>query len=232
MSGSFLFGVSFCIFYLGFVSLSFVVRLLLLSVCPFSDTTPETFFFPLLSLFLSLHNSFPLFSLFFPLHAMSSSKSFLTYQRRSKSKSSDRVDFIPTIPRAPRTRSSYSVPTGDSSPFVSLEAASFFDGVISKRKFVPERSYQIEALPLTAQDSATQILEHYHLHSLNSLSGKFNASVIKEFYLNFPADPKESNYQIVVRSMPITLRPSIINQVLGFRSCPGFDFEKFAHDSS
>ncbi|ONH90247.1 hypothetical protein PRUPE_8G042300 [Prunus persica] len=42
------------------------------------------------------------------------------------------------------------------------------------------------------------MFEHYHLHPLNTLSGKFNASVIKEFYSNFPVDPKGSNYQIVV----------------------------------
>ncbi|CAL8996885.1 unnamed protein product, partial [Prunus brigantina] len=163
---------------------------------------------------------------------MSSSKPFRTYQRRSKSKSSDSVDFIPTIPKAPRTRSSHSVPAGDSSPFVSPKATSFFDDVVSKKKFVPERSYQIDALPLAAQDSTTHIFEHYHLHSLNTLSGKFNASAIKEFYSNFPANPKGSNYQIVVRSVPITLRPSIINRVLGFRSCPGFDSKKFALASS
>ncbi|KAI5318182.1 hypothetical protein L3X38_037890 [Prunus dulcis] len=81
---------------------------------------------------------------------MSSSAPFLTYQRHSKSKSNDRADFIPSIPRAPRTRSSHSVPARDSSPFVSPEAASFFDGVVSKRKFVLERAYQIDALPLVA----------------------------------------------------------------------------------
>ncbi|CAL8992107.1 unnamed protein product [Prunus brigantina] len=131
---------------------------------------------------------------------MSSSKPFRTYQRSSKSKSSDSVDFIPTVPRAPKTRSSHSVPARDSSLFVSPEAASFFDDVVSKRKFVPERSYQIGAFP--------------------------------EFYSNFPADPKRSNFHIVVRSVPITLRPSIINRVLDFRSCPGFDSEKFTLASS
>ncbi|CAL2276641.1 unnamed protein product [Prunus armeniaca] len=92
----------------------------------------------------------------------------------------------------------------------------------------PERSYQFDVVPLAAQESANQILEHYHLHALNSLSGKFNSSVIQEFYSNFPADLKESKYQIFVRSVPITLRPSVINRVLGFRSCPGFDYAKYA----
>ncbi|CAB4304899.1 unnamed protein product [Prunus armeniaca] len=47
---------------------------------------------------------------------MSSSKPLHTYHRRSKSKSTDRVDFNPSIPRVPRTRSSSSVPVRDSSP--------------------------------------------------------------------------------------------------------------------
>ncbi|CAB4273220.1 unnamed protein product [Prunus armeniaca] len=158
---------------------------------------------------------------------MSSSKPLHTYHRRSKSKSPDRVDFNPSIPRVPRTRSSSSVPVEDSSSFVSSEAASFFDKVISKRKFIPERTYQFDAVPLAAQESANQILEHYHLQALNSLSGKFNIPVVQEFYSNFPADPKGSKYQILVRSVPITLKPSVINRVLGFRSCPGFDFAKF-----
>ncbi|CAL8992108.1 unnamed protein product, partial [Prunus brigantina] len=158
---------------------------------------------------------------------MSFSKPLLTYHRRSKSKSTDKVDFITSIPRAPRTRPSSSVLVGDSSPFVSSEAA-FFDEVVSKRKFVPERTYQFDDVPLAAQESANQILEHYHLHALNSLSGKFNISVVQEFYSIFPADPKDSKYHIFVRSVPITLRPYVINQVLGFRSCPGFDYAKFA----
>ncbi|CAL8161831.1 unnamed protein product [Prunus armeniaca] len=124
--------------------------------------------------------------------------------------------------------SSSSVPVGVSSPFVSSAAASFFDEVVSKRKFIHERTYQFDAVPLAAQESANQILEHYHLQALNSLSGKFNIPVIQEFYSNFPADPKGSKYQILVRSVPITLKPSVINRVLGFRSCPGFDFAKFA----
>ncbi|CAL2277566.1 unnamed protein product [Prunus armeniaca] len=159
---------------------------------------------------------------------MSSSEPLHTYHRRSKSKSTDRVDFNPSIPRVPRTRSSSSVPVGDSSPFVSNEAASFFNDVVSKRKFIPERTYQFDAVPLAAQESANQILEHYHLQALNSLSSKFNIPIVQEFYSNFPADPKESKYQILVRSVPITLKPSVINRVLGFRSCPGFDFAKFA----
>ncbi|CAL8999973.1 unnamed protein product [Prunus brigantina] len=110
----------------------------------------------------------------------------------------------------------------------SHSSASFFNEVVSRRNFVPERTYQVDALPLAAQESATQMLEHYHLQSLNSLSGKINASVIKEFYSNFPADPKGSNFQIHVRSAIITLRPSVLNRVLGFRSCPGFNSEKFA----
>ncbi|CAB4278167.1 unnamed protein product [Prunus armeniaca] len=61
---------------------------------------------------------------------MSSSKPLHTYHRLSKSKSIDRVDFNPSIPRALRTRPSSSVPVGDSSPFVSSAAASFFDGVV------------------------------------------------------------------------------------------------------
>ncbi|CAB4274877.1 unnamed protein product [Prunus armeniaca] len=146
---------------------------------------------------------------------MSSSEPLHTYHRRSKSKSTDRVDFNPSIPRVPRTRSSSSVPVGDSSPFVSNEAASFFNEVVSKRKFIPERTYQFDAVPLAAQESANQILEHYHLQALNSLSSKFNIPVVQEFYSNFPADPKESKYQILVRSVPITLKPSVINRVLG-----------------
>ncbi|CAB4283300.1 unnamed protein product [Prunus armeniaca] len=146
---------------------------------------------------------------------MSSSKPLHTYHRRSKSKSTDRVDFNPSIPRAPRTRPSSSVPIGDSSPFVSSAAASFFDEVFSKRKIIPQRTYQFDVVPLAAQESANQILEHYHLHALNSLSGKFNIPVVQEFYSNFPADPKESKYQILVRSVPITLKPSVLNRVLG-----------------
>ncbi|CAB4276773.1 unnamed protein product [Prunus armeniaca] len=103
---------------------------------------------------------------------MSSSKPLHTYHRHSKSKSTNRVDFIPSIPRAPRIRPSSSVPVGDSSPFVSFAAASFFDEVVSKRKFIPERTYQFDVVPLAAQESANQILEHYHLHALNSLSGQ------------------------------------------------------------
>ncbi|KAL6292703.1 hypothetical protein ACE6H2_000845 [Prunus campanulata] len=163
---------------------------------------------------------------------MSSSKPLLSYKRRPKSKSTDRVDFIPSVPRVPRTRSSSSTPVGESSPSVSPEAASFFEDVVSKRKFVPERSYQFEALPLAAQESATQIFEHYHLHSLNALSGKFNSSIVKEFYSNFPVDPKGSNFQVVVRSVPIILKPSVINRFLGFRSFPGFNSEQFAAVSS
>ncbi|CAB4274604.1 unnamed protein product [Prunus armeniaca] len=123
---------------------------------------------------------------------MSSSKPLHTYHRRSKSKSTDRVDFNPSIPRVPRTRSSSSVPVRDSSPFVSNEAASFFNEVVSKRKFIPERYYQFDAVPLAAQESANQILEHYHLQALNSLSSKFNIPVVQEFYSNFSADPKDS----------------------------------------
>ncbi|CAL9020440.1 unnamed protein product, partial [Prunus brigantina] len=134
----------------------------------------------------------------------------------SKSKHSGSVDIIPTIPRAPRSRSSLSAPMGDSSLFVMPEAASFFHDVVSKRKFVPARSYQIDALSSEAWTAASQMSEHYHLHPFNTMSGKFNASVIKEFYSNFPTDSKGSNYQIVVRTMPIVLRPSIVNQVLGF----------------
>ncbi|KAI5312568.1 hypothetical protein L3X38_041741 [Prunus dulcis] len=76
------------------------------------------------------------------------------------------------------------------------------------------------------------MFEHYHLHPLNTLSGKFNASIIKEFYSNFPVDPKRSNYQIVVHTMPIVLRPSVVNRVLGFRSCSGFNYDKFGLASS
>ncbi|KAL6294100.1 hypothetical protein ACE6H2_002242 [Prunus campanulata] len=155
---------------------------------------------------------------------MSSSKPQSFSKRSSRSSSS--------VPRVPRTQSSSSSPAEEFSPFVSAEAASFYADVVSKRNFVPERSYQVEALSLAAQESVTQIFEHYHLHSLNALSGKFNSSVIREFYSNFPADPKESNFQVVVRSVPITLKPSVINRLLGFRSFPGFSSEKFAAVSS
>ncbi|CAB4304889.1 unnamed protein product [Prunus armeniaca] len=57
---------------------------------------------------------------------MLSSKPLLTYQCRSKSKSSDRVDIIPTIPRAPRTRPSHSVSVGDSSLFVYILICSVY----------------------------------------------------------------------------------------------------------
>ncbi|CAL9020441.1 unnamed protein product, partial [Prunus brigantina] len=146
----------------------------------------------------------------------------------SKSKHSGSVEIIPAVPRAPRSRLYLSAPMGDSSLFVTPEATSFFHDVVSKRKFVPERSYQIDAFSSEAWTTASQMFEHYHFHSLNTLSGKFNTSVIKEFYSNFPANPKGSNYQIVVRIVPVVLRPSVINRVFGFRSCSGFDYEKFA----
>ncbi|KAL6269172.1 hypothetical protein ACE6H2_026083 [Prunus campanulata] len=136
------------------------------------------------------------------------------------------MDIIPTIPRAPRSRSSLFAPMGDSFLFVTPEAASFFHDVVSKRKFVPKRSYQIDALSSDAWSAASQIFEYYHLHTLNFLSSKFNASVIKEFYSNFPADPKGSNYQIVIRIVPIVLRPSVINRVSNtFLSTISFSYD-------
>lgn len=83
----------------------------------------------------------------------------------------------------------------------------------------------MDALPFEARSSASQIFEHYHLLTLNALSSKFSASVIKEFYSNLAADPKGSNFQVVVRFVLIFLRPSVINCVLGFRSCPSFNYE-------
>ncbi|CAB4274606.1 unnamed protein product [Prunus armeniaca] len=88
---------------------------------------------------------------------MSSSKPLHTYHRRSKSKSTDRVDFNPSIPRVPRTRSSSSVPVGDSSPFVSNEAASFFNEVVSKRNSFLRGITSLMLFPLAAQESANQI---------------------------------------------------------------------------
>ncbi|ONI01383.1 hypothetical protein PRUPE_6G136600 [Prunus persica] len=54
--------------------------------------------------------------------------------------------------------------------FVSLEAATFYHEVVSKRKFVAERSYMLDALPTKAWCGASQLFTHYHLHTLNAIS--------------------------------------------------------------
>lgn len=103
------------------------------------------------------------------------------------------MDIIPTVPRAPRSRPTLSAPMGDSSLFVSPEVASFYHDVIVNRKFVPERSYQIDAFPSEAWCGNTQ--------TLNGILSKFNASILKEFYVNLPANLKGSKYCVCVQNV-------------------------------
>lgn len=77
-----------------------------------------------------------------------------------------------------------------------------------------ERSYQLDALSLEDRVTTSQIFSHYHLDALNALSGKFNASMIKEFYSNFLTEPRASDFEVVVRNVSVVLRPFVINRVL------------------
>ncbi|KAI5322974.1 hypothetical protein L3X38_032046 [Prunus dulcis] len=76
--------------------------------------------------------------------------------------------IILAIPRAPKSRPNPSMEP--SSFFVSLEAATFYHEVVSKRKFVAERFYMLDALPRKAWCGASQLFTHYHLHTLNAIS--------------------------------------------------------------
>ena len=138
--------------------------------------------------------------------------------------------IILAIPRAPKSQPNPSMEP--SSFFVSPEAANFYHEVVSKRKFVAERFYMLDALPRKAWCGASQLFTHYHLHTLNAISSKFNAFVIKEFYSNLPADPQVTNFCVFVRNVQLIVRPYLINRALGFRLCPGFDYAQFSVASS
>ncbi|CAL8162543.1 unnamed protein product [Prunus armeniaca] len=138
------------------------------------------------------------------------------------------MDAIPAIPRVPRSQPNPSVSMTTNSLFVSPEAATFYQEVVSKRKFVVERSYTLDALPTKAWCDTSQLFTHYKLHTLNVLSRKFNASAIKEFYSNLPVDPQVTNFCVFVRNVPLIIRPSLINRTLGFRSYPGLDYAQFS----
>lgn len=134
----------------------------------------------------------------------------------------------PAIPRVPRSQPNPSVSMTTNSLFVSPEAATFYQEVVSKRKFVAERSYTLDALPTEAWCDTSQLFTHYKLHTLNVLSRKFNASAIKEFYSNLLADPQVTNVCVFVRNVPLIVRPSLINRTLCFRSYPGLDYAQFS----
>ncbi|CAL9000471.1 unnamed protein product, partial [Prunus brigantina] len=151
----------------------------------------------------------------------------ITYSHRSKSTHCG-MDAIPAIPRVPRSRPNPSVSMTTNSLFVLPEAATFYQEVVSKRKFVAERSYTLDALPTEAWCDTSQLFTHYKLRTLNALSRKFNASAIKEFYSNLPADPQVTNFCVFVRNVPLIVRPSLINRTLCFRSYSGLDYAQFS----
>lgn len=112
------------------------------------------------------------------------------------------------------------------SKFTSPKASEFYS-LVSKCQFVPERRYIMDGLYLSDKSCADTLFTHYKLHKLNSISCRFNASVVHGFYSNFPCIPTDMKYRVSVRHVMVLVNPSVLDRFLEFLPYPNVSFDDF-----
>ncbi|KAI5335041.1 hypothetical protein L3X38_025174 [Prunus dulcis] len=107
------------------------------------------------------------------------------------------------------------VTIGGLSKFTSPKASKFFS-LVSKRQFVLEHRYILGDLYLSDMSCDDALFTHYQLHKLNSISCRFNASMVHELYSNFPCIPTHTKYRVSVRHIMVLLNPHVIDRSITY----------------